>query len=79
VYHNTNGVGTLETLRRENRALARAYELKEYLATILEQATPEEAPALLEEWLSWAARSRLALVSTQNRPLGERLKTGHFR
>ena len=50
----------LETLRRENRALDRAYELKEYLATILGQATPEDAPALLEEWLEWAARSRLA-------------------
>ena len=50
----------LETLRRENRALDRAYELKEYLATILGQATPEDAPGLLDEWLEWAARSRLA-------------------
>ena len=50
----------LETLRRENRALDRAYELKEYLATILGQATPGDAPELLEEWLEWAARSRLA-------------------
>ena len=50
----------LEKLRRANRALDRAYELKEYLATILEQAPPEEAPELLEEWLDWAARSRLA-------------------
>ena len=49
----------LETLRRKNRALDRAYELKEYLATILGQATPEDAPALLDEWLEWAARSRL--------------------
>ncbi len=49
----------LEKLRRANRALDRAYELKEYLATILEQAPPEEAPELLEEWLEWAARSRL--------------------
>ena len=50
----------LETLRRENRALDRAYELKEYPATILGQATPGDAPELLEEWLEWAARSRLA-------------------
>ena len=50
----------LKRLRRENRALDRAYELKEYLATILGQATPEDAPELLEEWLDWAARSRLA-------------------
>ena len=49
----------LEKLRRANRALDRAYELKEYLATILEQAPPEEAPELLDEWLEWAARSRL--------------------
>ena len=49
----------LKTLRRENRALDRAYELKEYLATILERVTPEDAPELLEEWLEWAARSRL--------------------
>ena len=34
-------------------------KLKEYLATILGQATPEDAPALLDEWLEWAARSRL--------------------
>ena len=50
----------LARLRRQNRALNRAYELKEYLATILEQATPGEADELLNEWLDWAARSRLA-------------------
>ena len=33
--------------------------MKEYLATILEQATPDEASDLLDEWLVWAARSRL--------------------
>ena len=32
---------------------------QEYLATILGQATPDDAPALLDEWLEWAARSRL--------------------
>ena len=50
----------LAALRRQNRALDRAYELKEYLATILEQATPGEAPDMLDQWLAWAARSRLA-------------------
>ena len=50
----------LARLRRQNRALDRAYELKEYLATILEQATPDDAEQLLTEWLDWAARSRLA-------------------
>ena len=49
----------LAELRRENRALDRAYELKEYLATILEQARPEEAKVLLDGWLAWASRSRL--------------------
>ena len=50
----------LEALRRQNRALDRAYELKEYLAVIFEQATPDEAPDMLDQWLAWAARSRLA-------------------
>ena len=36
------------------------YELKEYLATILEQATPDDARELLDQWLDWASRSRLA-------------------
>lgn len=49
----------LATLRRENRALDRAYQLKEYLATILERARPDEASDLLNAWLAWAARSRL--------------------
>ena len=39
----------LETLCRQNRALDRAYQSKEYLATILEQATPDEASDLLDE------------------------------
>ena len=51
----------LETPRRRNRALDRAYRLKEYLAIIL-QATPDEAPDLLDEWLAGAARSRLGPI-----------------
>ena len=47
-------------LRRQNRALDRAYELKNYLATILEQAKLDNAYELLNEWLEWTARSRLA-------------------
>ena len=43
----------LAAVRRANRALDRAYELKEYLATILEQATPDDAEAWLDEWLAW--------------------------
>ena len=47
-------------MRRANRARDRAYELKEYLATILEQATPDDAEEWLDEWMAWAGRSRLA-------------------
>ena len=50
----------LAAVRRANRALDRAYELKEYLATILEQTTPDDARELLDQWLEWASRSRLA-------------------
>ena len=52
-------VRRLETLRRANRTLDRACELKDYLAMILGQATPEGAQEMLDEWLEWAARSRL--------------------
>ena len=45
----------MEKLRRANRALDRAYEMKEYLATILEPAPPEEAPALLRRHRTDAA------------------------
>ena len=50
----------LDQLCRQNRALDRAHELKEYVATILERVPPDEAPDLLDEWLAWAARSRFA-------------------
>ena len=40
------------TLRLQNRALDRAYDLKEYLATILEQAPATEAAAFLDQWLA---------------------------
>ena len=56
----------LAAVRRANRALDRAYELKEYLATILEQATPDDAGELLDQWLTgrrgpaWAPFVKLA-------------------
>ena len=50
----------LETLRRQNRALDRDYELEGALGDHPGQATPDEAPELLNEWLAWAARSRRA-------------------
>ena len=49
-------VRRLKTLRRANRALDRACELKDYLAMILGQATSEGAQELLDEWLEWALR-----------------------
>ena len=59
----------LVTPRRQNRALDRACELKEHLATILEQSTPTDAPELLDEWLGWAARSRLTTLVKVGRTL----------
>ena len=34
--------------------------MKECLAAILGEATPEDSQELLDEWLAWASRSRLA-------------------
>ena len=61
----------LETLRRQNRALDRAYQLKEYLAIILEPTTPVEASDLLDEWLAWATRSRLGPFVRLARTVGK--------
>jgi transposase len=49
----------LADLRRWNRPLERAYHLKELLAEILELANRKLAGELLDQWLSWAARSKL--------------------
>ena len=46
-------------------------QLKEYLATILEQATPDEASDLLDEWLAWATRSRLGPFVRLARTVGK--------
>ena len=51
--------GSASRVLRGSDGRDRAYELKEYLATILEQARPDEADELLNQWLEWAARSRL--------------------
>ena len=50
----------LSELRAWNRRLARAYELKEFLAEILDLPDHKLAETLLHHWLSWASRSRLA-------------------
>ena len=49
----------LADLRRGNRPLLRAYQLKEYLAEIYELTDLESAAWLLEDWAKWAQRSRL--------------------
>ena len=49
----------LSELPKENQKLYRAYLLKESFAEILDRRQPNVANAKLEEWLSWASRSRL--------------------
>ena len=51
--------GSASRMLRGSDGRDRAYELKEYLATILEHARPDEADELLNQWLEWAARSGL--------------------
>ena len=50
----------LAALPRLNRRLFRAYLLKEALAGILDRKQVNVASRLLDEWLGWAFRSRLA-------------------
>ncbi len=49
----------LATIEQVNRRLYRAYLLKEQLRLVF-QVAPEEAVALLDAWLSWARRCRIA-------------------
>jgi len=49
----------LAELQRINAPLYRAYLLKEALAEIMSSLRPEHALEQLDEWLAWAARSRL--------------------
>jgi transposase len=46
-------------IERNNRRLYRAYMLKEGLALILDQSSVAVARTKLDEWLAWAARSKL--------------------
>ena len=50
----------LSDLQRENKRLYRAYLLKESFAAILDRRQPNVAREHLEDWLSWASRSRLS-------------------
>lgn len=58
---NLNGVEAmkLSTLPKVNRRLFRAYLLKEALAAVLDRKQVHVAATKLDEWISWASRSRL--------------------
>jgi transposase len=49
----------LAQIARTNRRLYRAYLLKEQLRMVFHQDTPEQAIALLDQWLAWASRSQI--------------------
>lgn len=49
----------LQDVQRTNKALYRAYLLKETLALALDYKQPKRASRALDEWLAWASRSRL--------------------
>jgi transposase len=49
----------LSTLQQDNERLYRAYLLKESFAAILDRRQPNVVKKKLEDWLSWASRSRL--------------------
>lgn len=49
----------LETIRKANDKLYRAYLLKETLLNVYDEDDPERARDAIEAWLSWAQRSRL--------------------
>ncbi len=49
----------LSEIQRENNRLYRAYLLKEGLARVLDYLQLKRAKAALEDWLSWASRSKL--------------------
>lgn len=50
----------LSSLQQDNSRLYRAYLLKEAFADILDRHQPNVVKEKLEDWLSWASRSRLA-------------------
>lgn len=49
----------LAAVQRSNKSLYRAYLLKETLADLLDRRQVNVARAKLDEWMAWAARSRL--------------------
>jgi transposase len=59
---NLNGVETMKLARLSNvnRRIFRAYLLKDALAAVLDRKQVNVAATKLDEWNSWASRSRLA-------------------
>ena len=59
---NLNGVETMKLakLSNVNRRIFRAYLLKDALAAVLDRKQVNVAATKLDEWISWASRSRLA-------------------
>jgi transposase len=53
-------LAVLADVQAANRALYRVFLLKEELRMLYQFEHPREAPRLLDAWLSWAQRSRLA-------------------
>lgn len=49
----------LSSVQKENKALYRAYLLKEVLSGAMSLKDPEEMAGALRGWMSWASRSRL--------------------
>jgi transposase len=49
----------LQRVREANQRISRAYELKEWLAEILDMDDVQEARSFLTDWLAWAQRSKL--------------------
>jgi len=55
-----NQLATLHEFQHANKAMYRAFLLKEELRLLYHLPDPTLAPAHLHAWLAWASRSRLA-------------------
>jgi transposase len=68
---NAIEVGKIADVQRTNVPLYRAYLLKESLAAILDRNQPNVAKRLLDQWVSWAAHSKLAPFAKAARTIGK--------
>lgn len=65
--------GKLTQIQQDNKRLYRAYLLKEQFVDILNRRQPNVVRRLLEEWLSWASRSRLPGLVKAGRTIRQHL------